>query len=161
MLFKRILKPTPSPEILAQKNDEDTRNRQADILARTIWGEARGESLQGKEAIANVITNRVKHANTRKNFWWGNDIESVCQKPFQFSCWNKDDVNHSKITAITSADTQFALCQRIAMRAINGLLFDHTNGADHYHADYMTPKWAKTERITATIGRHIFYRLEL
>lgn len=31
-----------------------------DTLARTIWGEARGESQTGQEAVANVVVNRVR-----------------------------------------------------------------------------------------------------
>lgn len=33
-----------------------------------------------------------------------------------------------------------------------------TNGADHWHADWMTPWWAKYGKITAKIGAHIFYK---
>lgn len=161
MFFKRILKPVFTHETASVTTpDETVQNHDADILARTIWGEARGENLQGKEAVANVIINRLRHAQKQGTFWWGNTIETICKKPFQFSCWNKNDPNHAKLIAVTSSDAQFAICQRIALRAVKGILPDHTNGADHYHADYMTPKWAKAERITATIGRHIFYRLE-
>jgi spore germination cell wall hydrolase CwlJ-like protein len=34
---------------------------------------------------------------------------------------------------------------------------NYTRGADHYHADYFRPYWAKHMKVTATIGRHIFY----
>ena len=33
-----------------------------EIFAKTLFGEARGEKLSGIEAVANVILNRVKHA---------------------------------------------------------------------------------------------------
>ncbi|HSO43463.1 MAG TPA: cell wall hydrolase, partial [Rhodospirillales bacterium] len=51
-------------------------------LAATIWGEARGESEEGKLAVASVIANRA----TRPG-WWGRDIRSVCLATAQFSCW--------------------------------------------------------------------------
>ena len=35
---------------------------------------------------------------------------------------------------------------------------NYTKGADHYHADYVTPYWAKSLTKTVVIGRHIFYK---
>jgi hypothetical protein len=40
-----------------------------DILARTLWGEARGESLAGQIAVAWTIRNRVNDGNAKS--WWG------------------------------------------------------------------------------------------
>ena len=37
---------------------------------------------------------------------------------------------------------------------------DITDGATHYHADYVSPSWAKTKTRTTEIGDHIFYRWE-
>lgn len=159
MFFRRQLHPA-TPVAPTMGEDTITRARRTDILARTIWGEARGETLQGKEAVANVIINRLKISRARGKFWWGNTLEEVCQKPFQFSCWNEDDPNYTKILAVTEDDPQFAICLRIARRALNGVLTDHTNGADHYHADHVTPKWAHSRVPAAVIGNHIFYQLE-
>src|SRR5574337_1251572 len=42
-----------------------------DMLARTVWGEARNQGMDGMAAVANVITNRVDidlH-NDRKRGW--------------------------------------------------------------------------------------------
>jgi len=39
-----------------------------DILARTLWGEARGESLAGQIAVAWTIRNRVNDGKDRS--WW-------------------------------------------------------------------------------------------
>ena len=63
--------------------------KETDILARTIYGEARGESISGMEAVASVVLNRVAFANRRGRFWWGNSIAEVCRAPKQFSCWNQ------------------------------------------------------------------------
>lgn len=46
--------------------------KETDILARTIYGEARGESISGMEAVASVVLNRVAFAKRRGRFWWGN-----------------------------------------------------------------------------------------
>ena len=39
-------------------------------------------------------------------------------------------------------------------------LLDITDGATHYHADYVSPEWKKTKTKTTEIGDHIFYRWE-
>ncbi|HPF77758.1 MAG TPA: cell wall hydrolase, partial [Alphaproteobacteria bacterium] len=59
----------------------------------------------------------------------------------------------------TDSNIHFATCLRIARRAVIGALKDNTNGATHYHADYVSPYWARGEAPVKTIGRHIFYRL--
>ena len=159
MFFRRQLRPeTVSKNILP--NDESSRAKAQDILARTIWGEARGETLTGKEAVANVILNRQKLAQRRGKMWWGNNIIEICQKPLQFSCWNESDPNYKKIIAVDESDPQFAICQRIARRALNGVLPDHTFGADHYHEASIHPTWAESRVPTTTIGHHVFYQLE-
>ena len=40
-----------------------------DILARTLWGEARGEGLAGQIAVACTIRNRVEDGRAKS--WWG------------------------------------------------------------------------------------------
>ncbi len=136
------------------------RELEIDVLARTIWGEARREGHVGMEAVANVVLNRVKVAQAHGGkYWWGANIIQVCQKPYQFSCWNRSDPNFKKLNAVTESDLYFVTCKRIAARACIGVLPDHTRGATHYHADYVAPYWAKGETPTITIGRHIFYIL--
>ncbi|HEY8962945.1 MAG TPA: cell wall hydrolase [Alphaproteobacteria bacterium] len=134
-------------------------NLTVDVLARTLWGESRGQPKGGMEAVANVVLNRVAVARERGGFWWGNDIISVCQKPFQFSCWNADDPNRPKLIAVDDSNIHFATALRIARRAVNGRLSDNTNGATHYHAKYVSPVWAKNKKPSAVIGDHIFYQL--
>lgn len=151
---------TPVPK---EATDENARafykDMEADILARTIWGEARGEGKTGMEAVAMVILNRAAVAQTRGGYWWGNSIIEVCQKPYQFSCWNKEDPNYRKLVSVNDSDVYFATAQRVARRALLGFLKDPTYGATHYHARHVAPKWAKGQRPCAVIGRHIFYHL--
>lgn len=125
-----------------------------DVLARTLWGEARGEGSAGMQAVANVVINRAG-----KGGWWGDDVVGVCQKPYQFSCWNKDDPNYRKLLSVDETDLHFATAQRIARRAVYGVLPDITGGADHYHAAGIYPVWSKGEKPVAVIGNHIFYKL--
>lgn len=128
-----------------------------DTLARTVWGEARGEPVRGMEAVAAVIVNRVVLAQRRGGAWWGDTIVAVCRKPWQFSCWNHDDPNRPKLMAVTAADPVFAACLRIARRAVAGVLEDPVQGATHYHARDVSPGWAAGLVPCAEIGDHLFY----
>ena len=130
-----------------------------DVLARTLWGEGRSEGQRGMEAIASVVLNRVAVAQQRGGYWWGNDIVSVCQKPYQFSCWNRSDPNYKKLLAVTDKDIYFATAIRIARRAVAGTLSDCAYGATHYHTNSVAPFWAEGADPVAVIGTHIFYRL--
>lgn len=130
-----------------------------DTLARTLWGEARGEGHEGMHAVANVVLNRVKVAEDKGGFWWGNNIVQVCQKPYQFSCWNRSDPNYRKLLEVDARDLYFATAQRIANRAVSGCLADLTGGATHYHAAGIEPYWARGVKPIKVIGHHKFYRL--
>lgn len=127
------------------------------MLARTIYGEARGEPVRGQEAVAAVVINRVARARARGGWWWGGDPVAVCLKPWQFSCWNPGDPNLAAIAGASESDPVFAICKRIALRAIKGALQDPTKGATHYHAKGMLPPWARGHAPSAAIGRHLFY----
>jgi len=59
-------------------------DKDRDILARTLWGEARGEGLAGQIAVAWTIRNRVFDGKAKS--WWGEGYAGVCLKPWQFSC---------------------------------------------------------------------------
>ncbi|OFX07924.1 MAG: hydrolase [Alphaproteobacteria bacterium RIFOXYD12_FULL_60_8] len=145
----------------ATERELQKRQREAldvDVLARTIYGEARGERIPGKEAIASVVLNRVKRAIERGGrYWWGTSIAEVCQKAWQFSCWNLSDPNREKILAVTEAHPVFATCLRIARRAVGGELDDATKGATHYHTKAVHPPWAWRQKPCAEIGSHLFY----
>ena len=125
----------------------------ADTLARTLFGEARGEGEKGMIAVACVIMNRVK-----KPGWWGNSVETVCRKPWQFSCWNTSDPNKPIIEHVTEADHQFALACHIAEQAVSGKLEDITHGATHYYDRRAhEPYWARGLKPVVEIGHHKFY----
>jgi len=129
-----------------------------DILARTLWGEARGEKVRGIEAVAALVMNRVKRAQDRGGrHWWGNSIPQVCLKPWQFSCWNPGDPNRVKLERVTQEDRAFRICLRVARRAAAGVLDDPTLGATHYHTHAVTPPWARGRAPSAIIGNHLFY----
>jgi len=133
-------------------------DRDVDILARTIYGEARGEHVRGQEAVAAVVINRIRRARDRNGrYWWGTTIETVCHKPWQFSCWNAGDPNRQKIASVSARNRTFRTCLRVARRAMTGALKDPTDGATHYHANAVNPPWARRRAPSAEIGGHLFY----
>jgi hypothetical protein len=127
-----------------------------DILARTVWGEARGEpdARASMGAVACVVLNRK-----RKQTYWGRSVTEVCLKPYQFSCWNANDPNRSQLTRTDASNREFALALGIARDALDGRLSDDTQGATHYHATTLAqpPTWARGHASCAHIGRHLFY----
>jgi len=127
------------------------------ILAKTIYGEARGENITGKEAIASVVLNRLEISRQKNGCWWGNSIQEICLKPWQFSCWNKDDPNYAKLQNVSDEDAIYLICKRIAARAIANMVIDATNGATHYHTKSVRPKWSIGKFPCATIDHHVFY----
>jgi len=157
-LFKSLRKKSSEQSEL-EKEKEFYRELEIDVLARTIFGEARGEPLEGMEAVASVVLNRVKIAQKKERYWWGNNIIGVCQKPYQFSCWNKNDPSYKRLTTVTKDNTTFETCLKISASAVDGQLWDCTGGATHYHADYVSPYWSVGEKPTKKISRHIFYKL--
>jgi|TARA_R110000751_G_C13791630_1_gene482217 spore germination cell wall hydrolase CwlJ-like protein len=132
--------------------DPGSVSQQVDILARTIWGEARGEGAQGMQAVANVVMNRANNPG-----WWGHDVITVCLADKQFSAWNLNDANYSKIQTVNASDASFALALQIAGRAVAGTLPDITGGATHYHTAAVNPFWDDAMTYLGAIGRHLFY----
>lgn len=140
------------------------------VLAGTIWGEARGEPDTGKEAVASVVMNRVAAAKRRiaitgkdHPLFGDGTVRAACLKPFQFSCWNRNDPNRAKILALDfdNPDQVLADCIAIAARAIAGILTDWTHGALYYKESAIPwpAAWGTEKQPLAVIGRQSFYNL--
>ncbi|MGE8098135.1 cell wall hydrolase [Pseudomonas fluorescens] len=133
-------------------------DKDRDILARTLWGEARGEGLAGQIAVAWTIRNRVNDGKT--NSWWGEGYAGVCLKLYQFSCWNKSDPNFAHLSGAKPIPAgQFAQAQKAADQVIAGTVPDPTGGATHYYATTMpkAPAWAAKAKQTLKLGHHVFF----
>ena len=130
-----------------------------DIFARTLWGEARGEGLAGQIAVAWTIRDRVDDGKEKS--WWGEGYAGVCLKPWQFSCWNKNDPNYPQLSGARQIPFRELARARIAAdQVIDGQVSDPTGGATHYYATTMPkpPTWANGARETARLGHHVFFR---
>jgi len=120
-----------------------------EILAKTIFGEARGEPHEGQVAVACVILNRWKS----KKWFAGPTIAATCLKPYQFSCWNKSDPNSQKIAKLSYA--QYSKYFDVIKEAE---AHDVTNGATHYHTEGIHPKWAEGITPCKVFAHHVFYK---
>ncbi|WP_421723155.1 cell wall hydrolase [Bauldia sp.] len=124
-------------------------------LARTLYGEARGEPKEGIEAVANVIVNRVMSKR------YPNTVSKVCLQRLQFSCWNDNDPNRKIIARLKPGDNPvFDMVLGIARRALLGGIPSLVAGALHYHAKSVKPSWVKNSpaaTLVARIGAHLFW----
>jgi N-acetylmuramoyl-L-alanine amidase len=121
------------------------------VLLKTIYGEARGESTEGQKAVAWVIKNR---ANRNLSHWGGYNIANVCKQRLQFSCWNGvSDILMSEANARAKIELWLPA-------VYTGK--DNTNGATHYYANRLIspPSWTRTCIATVQIGNHAFYRCQ-
>lgn len=123
-----------------------------DCLAKAIYYEARGETLPGQLAVAEVIINRVKSqrypASVCGVVFQNDHLRNRCQ--FSFACDGASDDPPS-----TGAWRQARV---IAFYLTTDERLSLTQSATHYHADYVEPYWAQSLVKTVQIGRHIFYR---
>jgi spore germination cell wall hydrolase CwlJ-like protein len=126
-----------------------------DLMAKTIFGEARGEPLDGQAGVGWVIRNRAEHFG-----WWGVDIKSVCLKRLQFSCWNENDPNSAVIKAANLDQPMLLQCMGVAALVLSGAALDPTGGATSYFRpgpNGEKPDWADSLKFLTAIGNHMFY----
>jgi N-acetylmuramoyl-L-alanine amidase len=127
---------------------------EVDVVARTIYGEARGQGILDRLAVGAVIRERVLRPG-----WWGRGWVGVCKLPWQFSCWNESDVNYQKLLSAHEDDrVVFHSCLAIARYVVNHMwerdlreMFG-TNGPfpTHYHdrsINYPERSWGQNRTI--------------
>ena len=110
------------------------------LLARMIFGEARGCSEIERIAVGYTALNRVNDGKK----WNGETIREVILKPKQYSCFNESDPNRAKLMNPMSYEPKvFEDCLDIARNILNGECSDPAKGATHYfNPRYANPSWA-------------------
>ena len=109
------------------------------LLARLIYGEARGESYTGQVAVGAVVMNRIKSAS------FPNTMSGVIYQKYAFTCVADGQIN------LTPNET----AKRAARDAMNG--WDPSYGAIYYYNPATaTSSWIFSRQTTVTIGRHVF-----
>lgn len=134
----------------------------SEVLFLTIVGEARGESIEGQVAVANVVMNRAR--KSRK------PIKEVCLAPRQFSCWNQNDPNRQLLEnladMIMKGDYKYdhyKQIQWVTEGVITGKVKDNTRGVLNYMTTALfqseqRPSWAKVPKSDPfEVGNHTFF----
>lgn len=138
------------------------------ILTITLYGETRGEPIEGQIAVGCVIRNRVQTGR------WGASYAKVCLAPWQFSCWRpeggRDNYDLVMETAQIMAtgtqlpdDALLRQCAWIAQGIIGDWIRDNVRDATHYYNPLAmvprgaVPKWASNKIPVAKKGDHLFF----
>ncbi len=109
------------------------------LLARVVYGEARGEPYLGQVAVAAVVLNRVKSSE------FPNTISGVVYQPWAFTAVNDGQIN------LTPNET----AKKAAQDAING--WDPTYGClFYYNPRTATSNWIRQKEVHLSIGSHVF-----
>ena len=109
------------------------------LLARVVYGEARGEPYTGQVAVAAVVLNRVKSSK------FPNTISGVVYQSGAFDAVSDGQIN------MTPDET----AKKAAQDALNG--WDPSYGAIYYfNPNTATNKWIWSRPMTVTIGKHRF-----
>ena len=137
-------KPLP-PSVFSAKEQK--------CLANAIYFEARGETLRGQAAVAQVVLNRVRNpaypATICGVVYQNQNLKNRCQ--FSFACDGKKD-------RIVNAKS-YKVAGEIAMAVTAGKIFlPEVASSTHYYAQYVSPRWARSMEKMKKIGLHIFYR---
>lgn len=124
-------------------------------MVEAVAFEARGESLSGKRAVANVILNRVD--NTRR---FPNTVCGVLRQPYAFSHIRTGRTLRDIVIDNPREYQAMVETVRVSVNALVGRMSDNTLGADHFfNPNVVRPSWAENPMYGVVIGGHEFVRL--
>ncbi len=123
----------------SSSSSNSSNSNNVNLLAKLIYGEARGEPYTGQVAVGAVVMNRVKSSS------FPNSVSGVIYQSGAFDAVRDGQIN-------LSPD---ATAKKAAQDAING--WDPSYGAIYYfNPSTATNKWIWSRPMTVTIGRHRF-----
>jgi len=134
-------------------------------LAQNIYFESRGSSYADQVAVADVVLNRVEdtrypntickvvHQGKYMRSWKDQNVLVPVRNQCQFSWWcdGRSDYPRNKDAWVRAQTIAYSMIYHGTHRGL-------TEGATHYHADYVKPNWIDDMQLVGTIGEHIFYR---
>jgi spore germination cell wall hydrolase CwlJ-like protein len=129
-------------------------SREAGCLATAIYHEARGEPVKDQKAVAEVIMTRAQSGRYPSSIcgvvYQNSHQHLACQ--FTFTCDGKTD--KPRDMAAWNLSKRIAIAARTKAKNKRPI----TKWATHYHATYVSPRWASKLQKTTRIGTHVFYR---
>ena len=123
----------------------DTLDRETECLAGAVYFEAKGESLEGQLAVAEVVLNRADS---------GRYPSTACGVVFQRHQFSF--VRHGDFPPIKRNSRAWREAIAIAQIAQDDLWESRVSDAMFFHASRVSPGWRKTR--IAQVGNHVFYR---
>lgn len=124
-------------------------------LTEALYFEARGETLRGQFAVAEVILNRVDSPRFPGSVCGvvkqGTGRLHACQ--FSYTC--------DGLPEHVAEPAAWSRAGKIAAAMLDDAARPLTHGATFYHTNAVRPYWARAFRKTAEIGVHLFYRRQL
>lgn len=135
-----------------------------DILARLIYSEARGESLQGKRGVAHVVANRKKKNSTE---FGGGTVKGVALKKYQFSGMTTSSARCPDTAAQAWKDS-LSIAGNSGTNPIGNCLWFNTNAKYKERVtlkngvEYYTHPGSTAKKVTQkyVIGNHTFWLVE-
>lgn len=115
-------------------------------LAKAVYFEARGETLEGQLAVAEVVLNRAHSGR------FASSICGVVTQPAQFSF-----IRAGRFPSVDPNSECWKKALAIADVATKHLAASLAPNVLWYHATYVAPAWGRQKTRAAQIGTHIFY----
>jgi N-acetylmuramoyl-L-alanine amidase len=144
--------------IQAEQRAQQRALRRADdleCLAENVYFEARGEPLDGQYAVAEVTLNRTRAQNFP---------HTICQVVHEMR-WDPGrrryvaDFSWTELGPLTPENgAAWKVATMVATAVYDDLREPLVPGALFYHATSVQPGWARSRKVIATIGSHVFYR---
>ena len=127
--------------------------RDLDCLTQAVYYEARGESVRGQAAVAQVVLNRVRHPAFPK---------TICAVVFQGAGLGRADCQFSFVCdgsmRARRDDDAWDKAQHIAARALSGVVMADIGNATHFHATRLGEQWGDGLVRVTTVGLHVVYK---
>ena len=134
-----IMNSSGNSSFSSSSSSSNSNSNNVNLIARAIYGEARGEPYVGQVAVGAVIMNRVKSSS------FPNTISGVIYQSGAFDAVSDGQINM----------TPDSTAKKAAQDAING--WDPSYGAIYYfNPSTATNKWIWSRPMTVTIGKHRF-----
>lgn len=143
---------------------------EAFCLAKNIYYESSGESIQGQFAVAFATLNRVKDPRYPDSVCevikQTVTIKSTNRKICAFSWYCEPEKRKMEIplknrdgSINQAAVDKFQIASLVAITALSGAAKDTTRGATHFHNPQQSdPSWKYNLQKTLSLGNHDFYK---
>jgi len=144
-------------ELIAQLEREDVWMKQISCLARNVYYEARGESIEGQKAVALVTLNRVENSMFPDTICGVVNERKVVKgrTKCQFSWRCESHTNPKKAVRQSHESYQAALTAILEYETLTTTLV--TKDTLFFHAKHVRPFWRKVKQRLTRIDNHIFY----